>query len=135
MSQHFKNMLQVLADARHARHGAARAAQLKSIFAELRKVCNHPYLLPDFEPDSLPGVAAGAAGRSDGSAAVQVCAVQVCAVQVCARLSGAASLQRYQQPTATAGRACVRRLCMFWVAGALPASGITVLYGPTYTHT
>lgn len=66
----------MLADPKPPRHGGHRTAQLKHIVNELRKVCHHPFLLQDFEPEqdeassspthsmgmSVPGRASGSAG-------------------------------------------------------------------------
>lgn len=55
---------EILADPKVPRHSGHRATQLKHICNELRRVCNHPFLLPEFEPEKD-----GLAGRTSESGA------------------------------------------------------------------
>jgi primosomal protein N' len=51
------------------RLAGTRGAQLRQICNDLKKVCQHPFMLPDFEPDRspLPTAAAGSSSSPGGA--------------------------------------------------------------------
>jgi hypothetical protein len=53
------------------RLAGTRGAQLRQICNDLKKICQHPFMLPDFEPDRspLPAAAAGTAAAGSSSSA------------------------------------------------------------------
>lgn len=53
------------------RHSGHRAAQLKHVVSDLRKVCNHPFLLPDFDPSNAANALAASAAAAAGEGAQQ----------------------------------------------------------------
>ncbi|KAK9823247.1 hypothetical protein WJX72_001331 [[Myrmecia] bisecta] len=55
---------EMLADPKPPRHSGHRAAQMRTICAELRKVCNHPHLVQDFEAAGKEGCAAHVAASA-----------------------------------------------------------------------
>jgi hypothetical protein len=50
------------------RLAGTRGAQLRQICNDLKKICQHPFMLPDFEPDRISAPAAAAAAGSSSSA-------------------------------------------------------------------
>jgi hypothetical protein len=61
------------------RLAGTRGAQLRQICSDLKKICQHPFLLPEFEPEGRPehgSAAAGAGGAAgDGSDAEYLAAL------------------------------------------------------------
>jgi hypothetical protein len=50
------------------RLAGTRGAQLRQICNDLKKICQHPFMLPDFEPDRSPLPAAAGSSSSAGGA-------------------------------------------------------------------
>lgn len=63
---------EMLADPKPPRHSGHRAAQMRSVVAELRKVCTHPCLIQDFEQAPASGPAAVLAERLAASGKLQL---------------------------------------------------------------
>eukprot|EP00955_Chlamydomonas_euryale_P022227 235027-Chlamydomonas_euryale.AAC.1 len=63
LARHWDSLAEPAARGRAA--AAARAAHLRPVVGELKKVCSHPYLLPEFEP-ALGGPTAGGGGGGSG---------------------------------------------------------------------